>query len=109
MESINNSGIHTIEEFDVIFFQIFVCYYSMIECDYIKINNNSSFNYYIAITEKDQNSMIYYWKYVIDKINFFIPNYGYMFMFDPLYNKISNNCDYIREINVDLQIILYIR
>ena len=59
----------------------------------ININNfNLTDNIYVKFLGKE-NSQFGYWKYVINNIEYFIPNYGYMVIIDSNYKDILNEDD----------------
>ena len=83
---------------------IFQIYATLIVINkYFNIKDITKDNFYIKILDNDKYKKIKYWKYIIDDISYYIPNYGYLVLFNSrFYNEeieISNNME---EYNKDI-------
>ena len=87
-----NTGFHSEKVWYSILFQLFVAMIVM-------------YNEKICITKMDMDDNVFikfvgredsnngYWKYIINNVEYFIPNYGYMVIIDTNYKDIPNNTD----------------
>jgi len=82
------TGFHDDDVWKSIIFQILYGMYVMKQNN-IAITNMSLKNIFIKDLAYDENN-IGYWKYKIDNIDFYIPNYGHIVIFDSTYNNIEN-------------------
>ena len=89
-----NSGFHTDKIWQSVMFQLMVALY----CLQVNKIYYSSFslddNVYIKDLASTSN-VTSYWKYKINGIDYYIPNYGYLVIFDSKY------CDITSTVNVD--------
>ena len=86
------TGSHSVLEWQSILFQIMSVFYCL------EKNNIAFTNFipedFIFIKKYNQlGSVTKYWKYVIDGIEYFVPNTGYSILFDVRYGGINNTAD----------------
>jgi hypothetical protein len=75
----NNSGSHNLNKWKNVLFQLLIGIYILIKKDIFFNNFSLENNVYI----KSINSSIYkYWKYIINDVEYFIPNHGNLVMID---------------------------
>ena len=88
------SGFHTDNVWKSILFQILVIFIVLINNN-ISINESSlENNFYIKDLRSDETN-IGFWKYKIFGITFYIPNYGYLVVFDSKYHDLKNGNRYL--------------
>ncbi len=87
-----NSGYHTKAVWESIIFQILVALYVM-QLKGLMINN---FRLDRNVFIKDINTggtVTNYWKYKVEGIEYYIPNYGYLVLIDSNFRDFDNHCD----------------
>lgn len=78
-----SSGLHSINEWYNLLFQITAAFHTMIEHD-ILISDCSSRNVYIKNTSSaSKRVMQMHWRYVIDGYTFYVPSYDFVVMMEP--------------------------
>jgi len=83
------TGFHDIKIWQSIIFQLLVSMY-ILKINKIAIREFSiENNVYIKSLTKDENN-IGYWKYKVEGIDFYVPNYGYLLLIDSKFNEIKN-------------------
>lgn len=82
-----NIGIHSEDEWNVVLFQLLSLFYTMHKKRFTVRNINWHKNIFIKKFGKKHS--IGYWKYIINGIEYFIPNHGDMLMFDSSYEKVE--------------------
>jgi hypothetical protein len=87
-----NSGYHTKSVWESIIFQLLVALYVMQNKGIIINNFRLDRNVFI----KDINiagNVTNYWKYKIEGIEYYVPNYGYLLLVDSNYRDFDQSCD----------------
>lgn len=84
------TGVHNINEWSSILFQLFSSMIVMYKHNILFKDFSLEDNVYIKDMKLEGHD-IGYWKYVIDGISYYIPNYGYLLMIDSNYKDIDNN------------------
>lgn len=87
-----NTGYHTKEEWLSVIFQIMSMMYIM-QIHKIYISNFNIFDNIFIKDLKRNKKEINYWKYIVDNVEYYVPNYGYLAMFDSSYSDINLECD----------------
>jgi hypothetical protein len=82
-----NTGYHSEAVWHSIMFQIMVALYVMQKHGIIFNNFHPETNIFIKDLNLNTNATTY-WKYKIDGLDYYIPNYGYLVMFDSSYQDI---------------------
>jgi hypothetical protein len=84
-----NTGFHSGDVWMSILFQLIVALYVM-QINKININNFSiRNNVYIKDVSTEAN-VTRYWKYKINNLDFYVPNYGYLLLIDTNYSDLSD-------------------
>jgi hypothetical protein len=92
VKTMTNSGYHTKNVWESIIFQLLVALYVMQNKGIIINNFRLDRNVFI----KDINiagNVTNYWKYKIQGIEYYVPNYGYLVMIDSNYRDFDQSCD----------------
>lgn len=82
-----NTGIHSVDIWRSIIFQILAGLYSMYKHGIHIYNFNLVDNVYIKDLPKT-GTITSYWKYIVDGVSYYIPNYGFLVLFDSKYSDI---------------------
>jgi hypothetical protein len=83
-----NRGIHTEKEWSNVLFQIMVALYTM-QLKNILIKN-FSFEHNVFIRDLFLSGQVTnYWKYIVDGVNYYIPNLGYLAIIDSNFRDLS--------------------
>jgi hypothetical protein len=85
-----NTGVHQEAVWHSIVFQMMSALYSLQIHGIVFNNFNIEDNIYVKDLSLHGN-ITSYWKYKIDGIDYYIPNYGYLVMFDSSYKDIESN------------------
>ncbi len=84
-----STGYHPLEVYKSIIFQMIYIFAVLqkecIDFDELSLENN----FYIKDLEIDKNVQTY-WIYNIDSVDYYVPNYGYLVLFDSKYSNIDN-------------------
>lgn len=92
VKSMITSGYHHENVWYSILFQIMVALYVM-QKHKISFNNfNPEENIFIKDLSLHENSTSY-WKYIINGVEYYIPNFGYLVMIDTSFKDLDNNLD----------------
>jgi hypothetical protein len=84
-----NTGYHTDKVWLSILFQLIVSLYVM-QINKININNFSIKNNVFIKDISSEASVTNYWKYRINNIDFYVPNYGYLLQIDTNYSDMTD-------------------
>lgn len=84
-----NSGYHNASEWSVVYFHIFVIFKILLSQQILFNNFYVEDNLFIKYLNNEYVNADSYWKYVIDDIEYFIPNYGFIVLFDSTYKNYS--------------------
>lgn len=83
------TGFHDIKVWQSIIYQLLIAMYVM-KINNIALNEFSiENNVYIKDLHRDEN-IIGYWKYIVNGVDFFIPNYGYLVLIDSKYQDMKD-------------------
>ena len=89
IDKMMNTGFHTKEVWMSVLFQIMVGLY-VLQLHGISFNNFTlEDNIYIKDISQHEN-IVTYWKYKIKNFEFYVPNYGYLVLFDSNFKDLSN-------------------
>ncbi len=83
-----STGYHSINVWKSIIFQILYIFYVLYEKEIYFEELSLEKNFFIKDLQYDSNN-VKYWVYTIDKINYYVPNYGYLVLFDSTYSNIN--------------------
>jgi hypothetical protein len=99
------TGYHDLKVWQSIMFQLLAAMHTMnlndICINEMKLENNV----FIRDLSRDE-SQIGYWKYIVNGIEYYVPNYGYLVVIDTKYNQLEDNVDTLNimgDFNVKLQ------
>jgi len=96
IKKMTQTGFHDIKVWQSVIFQMLVGMYVM-KINKIAFNGFSiENNIYIKDLNQDDN-VVGYWKYKINGIEFYVPNYGYLVVIDSKYHEVQDGIE-----NVDL-------
>ena len=84
-----NTGIHDSKTWRSIIFQIIMVLTTLQSHNIVFNNLSMNNNFYIQDTKTNTNNTDY-WKYIINGIEYYIPNYGYLVMFDSNFKDIKS-------------------
>lgn len=93
-----NTGFYSDKVWYSILFQMMVILYCLQIHEIIFNNFDIENNIYIKDINPHSN-VTNFWKYKIDGIDYYIPNYGYLVLFDSSYKDINKNVDLINKNN----------
>ena len=84
-----HTGYHSVNVWYSILFQLLYTLATMFNYNFNIHNFDIDNNVYIKFLGKEESSFGY-WKYIINNVEYYIPNYGYMVIFDSNYKNISS-------------------
>jgi hypothetical protein len=84
-----STGYHSIKVWEIILFQIVYIYAILQKEELFFENITLAHNFYIKDLYMEQSN-ISYWIYEINNYNYYIPNYGYLVLFDSKYSDIDD-------------------
>lgn len=84
-----NTGFHTEKVWISLLFQLIVSLYIM-QIKQININNFSIRNNVFIKDISNESSLTNYWKYRINNVDFYIPNYGFLLQIDTNYSDMTD-------------------
>ena len=84
-----HTGYHSIKVWRSILFQLLYALCTMYTHNFNIHNFNLDDNVYIKFLGKE-NSQFGYWKYIINNVEYYIPNYGYVVMIDSNFKNLNN-------------------
>ena len=87
------SGYHTDKEWESILFQLFITQFILFK-EQIAFNDfELEYNVFIKDLQNEPGTNIGYWKYIVNNVEFKIPNYGYIVLIDSSYREKDNSKD----------------
>lgn len=87
-----NTGFHTDGVWMSVLFQIMVAFYAMSKKKICIRDFDFEHNVFIKDIDMD-NTTSSYWKYIVDGIEYFVPNHGYMAMIDTSFRDVPISSD----------------
>jgi hypothetical protein len=87
------TGFHDDNVWYSIIFQLLIAIYILDKHDLIINQFSLQNNVFIKDITKDENN-IGYWKYNVEGLDFYIPNYGYLVLIDTKYQDLENTLDF---------------
>lgn len=91
-----NSGFHTANIWKSILFQMLAGLRTM-QKQKIYFNNFSLLNNVYVKDLPDTGTVTTYWKYNIDGINYYVPNYGYLVLFDSNFSSVKEETSTVKQ------------
>jgi hypothetical protein len=85
-----STGYHSLDVWETIIFQLVYTFAVLQNQDLYFEDLSLSDNFYIKDLFTEQTNLSY-WIYQIEKFNYYVPNYGYLVLFDSKYKDIENN------------------
>lgn len=86
-----NLGYKSPETWNVILFQMYLVFYTMIIKEFTFNDMHPNNNFFIKIVNSSENDQLVMLKYTIDDIDFFIPNTGFILLCNSDYHDLENN------------------
>ena len=85
------SGYHSVNEWESILFQLLISIIILFQKKIVFTEFNLEYNVYIKDLQNISGTNIGYWKYIINNIEYRVPNYGYLVLIDSSYKDLSEN------------------
>jgi hypothetical protein len=85
------TGYHSIKIWHSIIFQLLAAMYVLEQQGIMFLDFNLETNVYIKDLKLENNKNITYWKYIIDGIEYYVPNYGFLVLIDSSFHQSSTS------------------
>ena len=100
------SGFHSDEVWRSIIFQLLIIFIVLINNDIAISEFTLENNIYIKDL-KNEDANVGFWKYKVNGIDFYIPNYGYIVLFDSKYHDLNDGDRHLNVLNPSSEDFLY--